>query len=306
MRVIFRFLMLMLSVSLISGLMPGCNNPPMIDKIVNPIPDNFVPIKGGTFMMGSPSSEYGREDDEDQHSVTVSSFYMSKGQVTQKEYEEVMGRNPSKFRGADLPVESVSWYDAIEYCNKRSIKEGLTPAYTIAKNKKDPNNLCEFDYVQWSVTWNRKANGYRLPTEAEWEYACRADTTTSFSTGENITTNQANYNGKYPYNSGYKPNGIYLRKTTNAGSFPSNPWGLYDMHGNVWEWCWDWYGRYSMADQQDPVGPASGFSRVWRGGSWVDNGQYIRSAHRSVVMEKGRILISSSRYDYLGFRLVRQ
>ncbi|GBU28681.1 hypothetical protein R84B8_02241 [Treponema sp. R8-4-B8] len=147
------------------------------------IPAGMVFIQGGTFTMGSPTNEPGRSSYEVQHQVTVSSFYMGKYEVTQKEYKEIMGTNPSNFKGDNLPVEQVSWYDAIEYCNKRSQKEGLTPAYT--RNG-------------YNVTWNKNANGYRLPTEAEWEYACRAGTTTPFSTGNNVTTSQANYDGNYP------------------------------------------------------------------------------------------------------------
>jgi formylglycine-generating enzyme required for sulfatase activity len=175
------------------------------------IPYNMVRINGGTFQMGSPVNEVGRKSDEVQHYVTVSSFYMGKYLVTQKEYQEVIGTNPSSFKGDNLPVEQVSWFDVVNYCNRLSQQEGLTPAYTINVE---------------NVTWNQNANGYRLPTEAEWEYACRAGTTTPFSTGNNITTSQANY---------------YREKTTVVGSFSPNPWGLYDMHGNVSEWCWDWY-----------------------------------------------------------------
>ena len=261
------------------------------------MPANFVQIKGGTFMMGSPDSEAGREKEdrfkllkemglgyyvysEQQHKVTVSSFYMSKYQVTQKEYKDIMGNNPSFFVGDNLPVESVSWYDAIEYCNKRSIKEKLTPAYTIVKDKKDPNNESGYDDVKWIVAWNKKANGYRLPTEAEWEYACRAGTTTPFSTGNNITTDQANYDGNRPYNNNAE--GVYREKTTPVGTLRSNPWGLYDMHGNVYEWCWDWGEDYSKADQTNPDGAVSGSFRVVRGGSWSRDASYLRSAYRGI------------------------
>jgi formylglycine-generating enzyme required for sulfatase activity len=254
-----------------------------------PLPDGFVHIPGGTFMMGSPTEEVGRNTSESQHQVTVSSFSMSKYEITQREWAAVMGRNRSKFKGDNLPVENVSWYEAIEYCNKRSVKEGLTPAYTVNGD---------------SVTWNRKANGYRLPTEAEWEYACRAGTTTRFSTGYTITTNQANYKGN--------TKGAYRKKTWDVGSGAANVWGLYDMHGNVWEWCWDWYRSYGSGifingeewyrndsgTQTDPVGPASGVHRVPRGGSWIDDARDLRSANRFSIGP-------SHRYDNVGFRLVR-
>jgi formylglycine-generating enzyme required for sulfatase activity len=256
-----------------------------------PAPANMVRINGGTFTMGSPANEPERKDDAvisfsyegPQHQVTVSGFYMGKYEVTQKEYQEVMGTNPSEFKGDNLPVERVSWYDAIEYCNKRSQKEGLTPAYT-----RNGDN----------ITWNRGANGYRLPTEAEWEYACRAGTTTPFSTGNNITTSQANYNGNHPYNNNAK--GEYRKKTTPVDSFAPNAWGLYDMHGNVWEWCWDWNGYYESGSQTNPVGAVTSSSsyRVTRGGSWAFYGRFLRSAYRGSCDP-------SFRPDDVGFRLAR-
>ena len=264
--------------------------------IERPVPNNMVRIQGGTFTMGSPASEPGRGHNEDQHQVTVSSFYMGKYEVTQKEYQEIMGTNPSNFKGDNLPVESVSWYDAIEYCNKRSQKEGLTPAYIINKNQSDPNNTNSSDTVKWTVTWNKNTNGYRLPTEAEWEYACRAGTMTPFSTGNNITTSQANYDGNRPYNNNAK--GTYREKMTPVGSFASNAWGLYDMHGNVREWCWDWFGNYTSGSQTDPVGASSGDGRVDRGGSWSSDSLFLRSARRFAVAPFVRT------YN-LGFRLVR-
>jgi formylglycine-generating enzyme required for sulfatase activity len=248
-------------------------------------PDGFVRIQGGTFVMGSPSSEVDRSSSEVQHQVTVSSFYMGKYEVTQKEYRAVMRTNPSEFKGNERPVEQVSWFDAVEYCNKRSIKEGLTPAYTISGSGNSR-----------SVTWNRNTNGYRLPTEAEWEYACRAGTTTPFYTGNNITTDQANYNGKYPYNNNAK--GKDRDKTWTVGSGTPNPWGLYDMSGNVWEWCWDWYDDYGSGAQTDPVGASSGTIRLLRGGSWYRNGQSLRSASRYGFTP-------SERVDIFGFRLAR-
>jgi formylglycine-generating enzyme required for sulfatase activity len=266
-------------------------------RIERPVPDGFMRIPAGTFTMGSPASEAGRDGDEGpQHSVTVSGFYMSKYEITQKEWVEVMGSNPSYFKGDNLPVEQVTWYDAVEYCNKRSVKEGLTPAYTIDKTRSDPDNRNGNDKVKWVVTWNRGASGYRLPTEAEWEYACRAGTSGPFSTGNNITTSQANYDGNYPYNGNAK--GEYRRKTWNVGSGTANSWGLYDMHGNVWEWCWDWYGSYTGGAQTDPVGASSGAARLSRGGGWFSDAQGARSAYRDGDTP-------SFRYGNLGFRLVR-
>jgi formylglycine-generating enzyme required for sulfatase activity len=251
-----------------------------------PISDGFVRIRGGTFTMGSPTSEVGYLDNEGpQHQVTVSDFYLGKYEVTQAEYRAVMGTNPSDFKGDTLPVENVSWIDAVNYCNERSRKEGLNPAYTV-------NGM--------NVSWNRNAQagtaGYRLPTEAEWEYACRAGTKTPFSMGNNLTTSQANYNGNYPYSNAAK--GTYREKTTTVGSFAPNGWGLYDMHGNVREWCWDWYGNYGSGAQTDPVGASSGMYRVERGGCWNYTAQILRSAHRGGISP-------SYRSNSLGFRLVR-
>jgi len=248
----------------------------------SPASGGFVLINGGTFTMGSPKNEQERNDNEGpQHQVTVSSFNMGKYEVTQKEYQEVMGANPSYFKGDNLPVEQVSWFDAIEYCNRRSQKEGLILVYVVNGT---------------NVVWNQNANGYRLPTEAEWEYACRAGTTTPFNTGKNITTSQANYNGNYPYKKNAK--GTYFDKPTPVGSFYPNNWGLYDMHGNVWEWCWDWYADYHRGAQTDPLGASSEFYRVDRGGGWGNNAHHLRSAYRNGIT-------SSNRHNDLGFRLVR-
>ena len=234
-------------------------------------PAGFVKITGGTFMMGSPADEPSRSNDEVRHQVTVSSFFMGKYEVTQKEWREVMGNNPSHFKGDNLPVEQVSWYEAVEYCNKRSRREGLTPAYTINGT---------------NVSWNRNASGCRLPTEAEWEYACRAGTSGPYNTGNNITASQANYDV------------TYREMTVNAGSFAPNAWGLYDMHGNVWEWCWDWYGNYPNRAQSDPVGPSAGANRVARGGSWYGLALNLRSAYRISFTTALRIID-------VGFRRVR-
>ncbi len=255
-------------------------------------PENFVLITGGTFQMGSPDTEVWRLEDEVRHTVTVSDFYMGIYEVTQAEYAEVTGNNPSSFSGDDLPVEMVSWMDAVLYCNARSEKEGLTPAYTVEGQ---------------TVTWNRSADGYRLPTEAEWEYACRAGTETPFNTENSISAEESNYYGHYPYeiednyfsqgNLTTKP-GEYRQTTVAVNSFSPNRWGLYNMHGNVGEWVWDYYGAYDTGEQTDPTGAETGTLRVYRGGGWNDFAKNMRSAYRAALAEdKGSFNI--------GIRLVR-
>lgn len=234
---------------------------PIKEKITTP--DAFsslmVSIPSGSFQMGG--NEYSSE--KPVHRVTLSAFKMSKYEVTQQQWRAVMGKNPSYFKNCDnCPVEQVSWNDVQEFIKKLNQQTG--------KN-------------------------YRLPTEAEWEYACRAGTTTPFNTGNNLTTNQANYNGNYPYLSNAK--GAYRKKTIAVGSFAPNDWGLYDMHGNVWEWCQDWYGKYSNNTQTNPTGASSGTYRVLRGGSWTFNAVYCRSAYRTYTSP-------TSGSDGIGFRLV--
>jgi formylglycine-generating enzyme required for sulfatase activity len=263
------------------------------------ISDNMVRINGGTFQMGSPRSETGRDTDERQHQVTVSSFYMGKYEVTQKEYQEIMGTNPSIFKGDNLPVERVSWYDALVFCNKLSMKKGLSPTYSI-NGSIDPS-VWGIVRASGDARWDAVvivagSNGYRLPTEAQWEYACRAGTTTPFNTGNNITTNEANYNGNNPYKKNAK--GAYRERTTIVGSFAPNAWGLYDMHGNVWEWCWDWDGTYASGAQTNPQGASTGSNRIIRGGSWGSSAQVLRSAFRNAPYP-------SARDNQVGFRLVR-
>jgi formylglycine-generating enzyme required for sulfatase activity len=211
----------------------------------------FAWVPPGTFLMGSPPGEEGREPyqgaDETQHRVTLTrGFFLGVHPVTQAQWKEVMGNNPSHFKEKTLPVEQVSWDDCREFCRQLSERDGKR---------------------------------YRLPTEAEWEYACRAGTTTPFHFGETISTDQANYHGNYTYGSGKK--GQYRQKTTPVGTFPANGWGLFDMHGNVWEWWEDWYGSYHESCITDPKSPDNGTARVLRGGSWGSLPGWCRSAFRN-------------------------
>ena len=219
--------------------------------------------------MGSPAAEPGMlESESPQHEVTLNSFYIGKYTVTQKEYEALMGKNANHSQAENLPVIMVSWYNAVEYCNEMSKRDKLSPAYRINNN---------------DVVWNQKANGYRLPTEAEWEYACRAGTSSRYSTGDNINAAQARFASREP---------------VEAGSYPPNPWGIYDMHGNVFEWCWDRFGLYNDEPLQNPPGAENGDLRIIRGGSATSMARHLRSAMRSYVEP-------DTMNANLGFRVVR-
>ncbi len=234
------------------------------DLKVQGITQRFRWIEAGTFLMGSPPNEPQREANETQHEVTLSKgYWLADTACTQALWQKVMGNNPARFQdNANNPVEQVSWDDV----------QGFLQAL------------------------NQRVSGLtaRLPTEAEWEYACRAGTTTPFAFGNSISPSQANYDGNYPYAGGQK--GEYRQKTVPVKSFPPNAWGLYQMHGNVWEWCQDWYGDYPTQAVTDPQGAASGPYRVLRGGSWNSNAHYLRSANRYLTLV--------NRLSSHGFRLV--
>ena len=231
------------------------------------IPLELIHIPNGTFMMGSPSSEPGHYDNEIQHRVTLTKdFWLGKFLLTQEQYQAITKQDPSEFKGATRPVECVNWNDAKGYCDLLNNKfRGKLPAgYT-----------------------------FTLPTEAQWEYACRAGTTTPFNFGSMLNGDKANCNGNYPYGMG---KGKYVEATTEVGKYAANAWGLYDMHGNVSEWCKDWYEDYPRYAMFDPEGGASGQFRVLRGGTWCDYAGDCRSASR-------RAFVQMSRSHFAGFRV---
>lgn len=231
-------------------------------KVVEKPVIDWVAIPAGSFTMGSPVQETDRNDDEAQVQVTLSACKMSRTEVTFAQYDlfcDATGREKPDDSGwgrGNRPVINVSWHDANAF-----------------------------------AVWM----GARLPTEAEWEYTCRAGSNSAFSTGTNITTLQANYNGTKPY--GELDAGEYRRQTLPAGSFSPNAWGLHDLHGNVWEWCNDWYGPYASTPQVDPQGSEKGTGKVFRGGGWYSAGSLLRSARRYN-------LNPDFHYNFVGFRIV--
>jgi formylglycine-generating enzyme required for sulfatase activity len=272
------FLSFVLAVVLAAG---GCGSggeppaPAAVKTITTPTGAEMVLVPAGEFVMGD---EAGENDEKPAHRATLSAFYIDACEVTQKSYQALMGRNPAKFIGPDRPVERVSWLGAVQYCNMRSLREGLQACY-------DPKTLaCDFT-----------ADGYRLPTEAEWEYACRAGTTTGYSFGSDA--------GQLPKYAWFKANAD--KATHPVKQKAPNPWGLYDMHGNVAEWCGDFYAEsYPGGEAGDPRGPASGQERVLRGGSWASSGEACRSAARAG--ETPGFADVCFGYEAYGFRCVRR
>ncbi|OHB64074.1 MAG: hypothetical protein A2Y77_12370 [Planctomycetes bacterium RBG_13_62_9] len=242
------------------------------ETTTNSIGMTLVWIPPGEFTMGSPEGEDGRDGDESpQHQVTLTrGFYMGACEVTQAQWNALMDDNLSTFQGDDLSVESISWDDATEFCRRLSVREGAT---------------------------------YRLPTEAEWEYACRAGTTTAYVWGDSFELGQCNAENDVGSSDNrnvatFESRGLPTDSTMTTGRFAANAFGLYDMHGNVWEWCQDWYGPYTSDGVTDPAGTASSEFRVYRGGSWYHSARHCRSAFRNREAPTTRV-------DYVGLRVVR-
>jgi formylglycine-generating enzyme required for sulfatase activity len=237
-------------------------------------PLTMMELPDGQFLMGSPDTDgLARDNETPQHMVIVSGFRMAVTPVTTGLYNEVMQRGSVSPEQERLPAVDIRWYDAMDFCNRLSIREGYRPCYRQG-------------FRRWVCDW--RADGYRLPTEAEWEYACRAGTATRHASGDDPERL-----GNYAWFASNAAGRVQV-----VGQKWSNRWGLYDMHGNIWEWCWDRYGAYGSGAAVNPVGPASGSSRVVRGGSFFDPPADLRSAFRGVVQPTGRGPVQ-------GFRCVR-
>lgn len=277
-----RFKLVLVLVSAFSaGLFAYSDSPKEQREVRNSVGMKFRSIPAGTFTMGAPKEE-GRGNDP-QHQVDLTQeFLIGTHPVTQAEYEKVIGSNPSGFSKKGLgrfrvdaidttrfPVENVSWAEAVAFCKALSALDAEKKA----------------------------GRSYRLPTEAEWEYACRAGAQTSYTFGKGLSSDQANFNGNYPGGDGAK--GTYLQRPCPVGSYKANAWGLYDVHGNVWQWCSDWYdeGYYTVSPRKNPTGPSEGKKRVLRGGSWLNRGQECRASDRLA-------LEPDEKYHNVGFRIV--
>jgi len=255
---------------------------------------HMTTVEGGTYLMGD---DKGDDNEKPLHKVTLSRFQMGQHPVTQELWEAVIGseKNPSRFRGPDRPVERINWYEAVAFCNLLSEQLGVAPVYQIYKTQKDPNNENEYDDIKWLVTPNWQADGFRLPTEAEWEYAARGGAY-AHSTYEYAGSNELDKVGWYEANSQDQTHAVGLKAP--------NTLGLYDMSGNVWEWNWDVYDAsyyQTCADKGivvDPRGPEYGSYRVLRGGSWLYVTSFCRVAHRNHYHPHYR-------YFNQGFRLSR-
>jgi len=278
------------------------------DPTPPPVAADLVRVSGGTYRMGDVKGD-NEQTDETPHNVTVSDFYISKYEVTFDEYDAFCtanGREKPSDQGwgkGQRPAINVDWYDAIEYCNWRSRKEGLPECYTVNKNTKDPGNQNTGDTKQWTITPNTSANGYCLPTEAEWEYAARErGRDVRFGNGRDvIDPSEVNFDANAKYKKSYSIAGLYRQKTVPVQELSANGLGLKHLSGNVWDWCWDWYGGdfYRQSDgARNPHGPASGSQRVVRGGSWYNNPATCRAANRYYWTPSGR-------YYLFGFRVVR-
>lgn len=260
-RVLFTFIFIMLLI------LPFTAKTAHRKSFKNSIGMEFVFIKPGTFLMGSPLSEPERFENEKQHQVTLTKgLYLQTTEVTQGQWKAVMGENPSYFTscGIDCPVENSTWEDCQGFIRKLNQKE--------------------------------ETDKYRLPTEAEWEYACRAGTDTPFAFGHCLSSDQANINGNYPMPGCQK--GKSRDMTMPVAYFNPNAWDLHDMHGNVWEWCQDWKGVYPSESITDPKGSPNGSERILRGGGWGDMANFCRSAYRYG-------LDPNFRFVYVGLRLAR-
>ena len=244
-----------------------------------PLPMDMTIIPSGTFFMGSNN---GNINERPVHAVTIKSFAIGKYEIIQEKWEKIMGNNPTHFKGDSLAVEQVSWFDAITFCNNLSLQEGLKSAYTID----GANTVCDFS-----------SEGYRLPTEAEWEYACRCGTATDYYSGDRTSQNTGRYIDLRLDSIGWY-NANSQGESHQVGQKPANRFGLYDITGNVFEWCWDWRGDYPSISELNPTGPSNGSIRICRGGSWYYVPYESRSAFRLAYSP-------TSKYSGVGFRVVR-